>query len=353
MVEDKKKIEPEGIDSSLLRAGEAVSRLAIELAKLEASDGERPDVDNAVTDAWRLLRRACLEIETYRGQRTIEDYKRFGIRPPREFLEALKPPPPPPYREPFETLFHKNQATIYLPSKAIQNSTECFEWQQLVPWDAVSQPASAERKTTPYKIAWSVIEPRVCQKVDEILSHIDLVNHLCDGFEWRWDWDELPVWTAKKVDQRTGIFEPWINRAEWEGLAKCANELPRPHNRSVEAFFSHRIKDDSFEWEQKLRPGSDKGLPGPTPSDETPLEELYEQARTWAGAVIKAWKNEFAQMKFDAFWSEGKEQGFLWEDVKAMALHTKKHKGAIKWHSGKRPQMSDKPNGKKVEGREG
>jgi hypothetical protein len=114
MAEDKKHIELMGLDPVMLQAGETVSKLAIELAKMEANDGQRPDIESAVPKAWRLLRLACLEIATHRQERTIEDYKRFWIRPPKEFLDALKPPPPPPHRELFGNLFSKEEKNMAL-----------------------------------------------------------------------------------------------------------------------------------------------------------------------------------------------------------------------------------------------
>lgn len=335
MPEDTKQTGPMGLDPALLRTGEAVSRLAIELAKLAAaSDNESPDVDGAVPDAWRLLRRACLEIETEGKKRTLEDYKRFRIRPPKELVEASRPPPPPPHRELFETLFNKGQATIYLPSKTVAGLDGVFEWKQLTPWDAASQPASAELKTRPYQIALAVVDSRVRRRINKIVRHVSLDEQLCFGFNWAWEWGNMPLWMAEHVDRITGIFNPWVNRAEWESLAKCANELPRPHNRSVERAFSLNLTNEPKKPELILRPDFDKGLPGPTPPDGTTAETLYEQAKTWAEAVLEAWKKELVQLEFDAFWAEGKECGFLWEDVMEMALHTKKHKGGIKWHSG-------------------
>lgn len=340
MSEGTKQTGPMGLDPELLRTGEAVSRLAIELAKLAAaSDNEPPDVDGTVPDAWRLLRRACLEIETAGRKRTLEDYKRFRIRPPKELVEASRPPPPPPHRELFETLFNKDQATIYLPSKPVAGLDGVFEWKQLTPWDAAIQPASAELKTRPHQIAWAVIDSQVRRRINEIVQHVSLDEQLCFGFNWEWDWDKLPVWMAKHIDQITGIFDPWVSRAEWESLAKCANELPRPHNRSVERAFSLTLTDEPIKPELILRPDFDIALPGPTPPDGTTAEELYEQAKTWAEAVLEAWKKELVQIEFDAFWAEGKERGFLWGDVMEMALHTKKHKGGIKWQSGNGPTM--------------
>lgn len=352
MAKDTKKIGLMGLDPALLRTGETVSRLAIELAKLEASDNQSPDVDGAVPDAWRLLRRACLEIETDGRNRTIEDYKRFRIRPPQEFLEALKPPPPPPHRELFHTLFNKDQSTIFLPSKLVEGLNETFEWRQLTPWDAESEPPSAELKTRPYKIAREVIDSRVRQGIDKINDNGFLSNLLCNGFDWKWDWADLPLDLAKKSDQITGLFDPQVNREEWEALAKCANEFPRPHNCSVERFFSFSVFDDPLQmWKLRMLPDSES-LPGPTPPDGTTVEVLYEQAMTWAEAVIEAWKKEIVRLEFDAFWTEGKEHGFLWKDVKAMALYTKKHKGGIKWHAGKSPTMEGGPNGGNVAIRE-
>lgn len=302
---------------------------------MEADDGERPDVESAVPRAWRLLRLACLEIATHRQERTIEDYKRFWIRPPKDFLDALKPPSPPPYREKFDTLFSKAEENIFLPSKPIEGLIENFEWAQLVPWDADSQPPSAERKTTPYKIAWAVVDSRVRQYADKLIHDADLVNLLCHGFNWEWNWDDVPFRMAKTYDQITGGFEPWLKRKEWECLAKYAHEIPRPHHCAVESVSRHK---GDFTWEPRLERGDEKGLPGPPPADGTTIEMLYDQAKSWAEAVLEAWKNELVQSEFDAFWAEGKERGFLWEDVKAMALHTKKHKGGIKWHSRAKPE---------------
>lgn len=90
MAEDKEHIEFMGLDPVMLEAGETVSKLAIELAKMEAEDGERPDVESAVPKAWHLLRLACLEIATHRKERTIEDYKRFWIRPPKRVLGCVE-----------------------------------------------------------------------------------------------------------------------------------------------------------------------------------------------------------------------------------------------------------------------
>jgi len=335
MAEDNKHIEVMGLDPVMLQAGETVSKLAIELAKMEAEDGERPDVESAVPKAWRLLRLACLEIATHRKERTIEDYKRFWIRPPKELSDALKPPPPPPYRERFDTLFSKAEENIFLPSKPFEGLNEKFEWSQLVPWDAGTQPPSAERKTTPYKIAWAVVDSRVRQYADKLIHDADLVNLLCDGFNWEWEWDDMPFRLAKNSDQATGYFEPWLNSKEWKRLAKCAHEIARPHNRSVEL---RSYPKPDFTWEERIDCGDEWGLPGPTPPDGSTVEFLYEQAKSWAEAVLEAWKKELVQSEFDAFWSEGKESGFLWEDVKAMAMHTKKHKGGIKWHSQGKPE---------------
>jgi hypothetical protein len=337
MAEDKKHIELMGLDPVMLQAGETVSKLAIELAKMEANDGQRPDIESAVPKAWRLLRLACLEIATHRQERTIEDYKRFWIRPPKEFLDALKPPPPPPHRELFGNLFSKEEKNIFLPSKPIEVLNEKFEWSQLVPWDADSQTPSAERKTTPYKIAWAVVDSRVRQYANKLIHDADLVNVLCFGFNWRWDWNDMPFRMAKTSNQYTGFFEPWLNRKEWECLAKCAREISRPHNCSVELVLRHK-GDLKWEPELRLEPGGEKGLPGPPPPDGTTVEVLYDQAKSWAEAVLEAWNKELVQSEFDAFWAEGKEKGFLWEDVKAMALHTKKHKGGIKWHSRAKPE---------------
>ncbi len=349
MPEDKKQIGPMGLDLALVKTGETVSRLAIELAKLAAAeDNESPDVDGAVPDAWRLLRRACLEIETEGKERTIEDYKRFRIRPPKELVEASRPSPPPPYRELFETLFSKDQATIYLPSKSksVEGLNGTFEWRQLTPLDAASQPASAELKTRPYQIAWAVIDSRVRQGINKIVRHVSLDEMLCFGFNWAWGWHNLDSWMAKRLDQNTGSFDPWLNREEWECLARCANELPRPHNRSVGLAASVCLTNDSEKSKLLLDPDSDRGLPGPNPPDGTTAEALYEQAKIWAEDVLEAWKKELVQLQFEAFWAEGKERGFLWADVMAMALHTKKHKGGIKWHSSNGPTM---PSGQRGE----
>lgn len=344
MAEDKEQIGLMGLDPMMLQVGETVSRLAIELAKMEADDGQRADIESAVPKAWRLLRLACLEIATHRKERTIEDYKRFSIRPPKEFSDALKPLPPPPHRELFGTLFSKEEKNIFLPSKPIEGRNEKFEWSQLVPWDADSQPPSAERKTTPYKIAWAVVDSRVRQYADKLIHDADLVNLLCDGINWKWDWDDVPFRMAKNRDQLTGYFEPWLNRKEWECLAKCAHENSRPHNRSVE--LRVHLKRD-FTWGERFDIGDDKGLPGPTPADGTGIEALYEQVKSWAEAVLEAWKKELVRSEFDAFWAEGKEKGFLWEDVRAMALHTKKHKGGIKWHSRAKPKDARESSGEK------
>lgn len=257
----------------------------------------------------------------------------------------MKPPLPPPYREKFDTLFSKDEKYIFLPSKPIEGRNEKFEWSQLVPWDADSQPPSAERKTTPYKIAWAVVDSRIRQYADKLIHDADLVNLLCDGFNWNWDWDDMPFRMAKNSDQLTGYFEPWLNRKEWECLAKCAHEISRPHNRSVELRVHLKREIGSEEralaWEECFDFGDDRGLPGPTPPDGITVELLYAQAKSWAEAVLEAWKKELVQSEFDAFWSEGKECGFLWEDVKAMANHTKKHKSGIKWHS--RARSEDAP----------
>lgn len=266
MAEDKKHLELMELDPAMLQAGETVSRLAIELAKMDAEDGQRPDVDAAVPKAWRLLRLAWLEIATHRREPTIEDYKKFWIRPPRELWEALKPPPPPPYREKFDTLFNKDEELIQLPSKPIEGLNDRFEWWQLVPWDAATEVPSAERKTTPHKIAWAVVNSRVRQYADKLIYDADLVNLLCSGFSWRWDWDDMPVRMAKTLDQIGGGFEPWLNREEWKCLAKCAHEIARPHNCSLELIQRHK---GDFKWEPELthNVGDDKGLPGPPPVD--------------------------------------------------------------------------------------
>lgn len=64
MSEDTMQTGPMEFDPALLRTADTVSRLAIELAKLASAKNETPEVDGAIPDAWRLLRRACLEIET-------------------------------------------------------------------------------------------------------------------------------------------------------------------------------------------------------------------------------------------------------------------------------------------------
>lgn len=343
MAEDKKHLELMELDPVMLQAGETVSRLAIELAKMDADDEQRPDVDAAVPKAWRLLRLAWLEIATHRREPTIEDYKKFWIRPPRELLEALRPPPPPPYREKFVTLFSKDEKDIFLPSKPIEGLNEKFEWSQLVPWDAASQPPSHERKTTPHKIAWAVVDSRVREYADKLIHDADLVNLLCSGFNWRWDWHDVPFRPAKTSDQITGVFKPWLNRKEWECLAKCAHEISRPHNRSLELVPRHK---GNFIWEPVLtHTGDDSGLPGPPPANGVGIEALYAQLKAWAEAVLEAWKKEQVQSAFDAFWAEGKEKGFLWEDVKAMALHTKRHKGGIKWLSGAKSEKAPGSSG--------
>lgn len=330
---------PMELDPALLRTAETVSHLAIELAKLASAENETPDVDGALPDAWRLLRRACLEIETEGRKRTIEDYKRFRIRPPKDLVEVSKPPPPPPHRERFDTLFHKDKATVFLPSKAVGGVDGSFEWRQLTPWDATIQHASEESKYRPYQIAWAVIDSRVRRRIDEIVHRVSLDEQLCSGLDWARDWDEMPFWMAQHIDQATGIFRSWVNREEWESLAKCANELPRPHNRAVQLGYSFNYPNEPVEPRLLLRPDLDKGLPGPTPPDGTTTTELYQQVKTWAEAVLEAWKIELVQLEFNAFWADGKEHGFLWADVMEMALHTKKHKGGIKWHTGSDPKI--------------
>lgn len=310
------------LDPSLLRTGEAVARLAIALANMHAGESDTPDVNGEVPHAWALLRRACLEIDTTGRKQTIEDYKRFRVRPPQELLEALKPPPPEPLRVSFDKLFNKEAKPIELHGPNEEGKPDSFWWKQLKP--DTSNP-SGERKSQAYENAWTVINQRVRQRCNKVIEQHNLIEELCHGRDWRFD-----LSFATKVHDN-GYFEMAITHAELALYEAAANELPRPHNASV---WIHPLKfgrDASPKPEILCR--TDKSLPGPPSSAEANAEELYEQLKTWAGAVLDLWIKKVVKATFDPFWQEAKERGFLWEDVLAMARLTKRNQGGIKWVS--------------------
>jgi hypothetical protein len=178
-----------------------------------------------------------------------------------------------------------------------------------------------------------MIDSRVRKRFDAIISEHRVLYSLCHGRGW--NWDTFSFCMAVTYDQATGYYECAVNNEEMALLVKCANELPRPHNRSVVppsySLNSEPPKPEFFE-------DGHKGLPGPNPHEGATVEFLYEQVRTWAEDVLEMWKKALVLMAFESFWTEGKERGFLWEDVKAMALQTKKHKGGIKWHNEPKPR---------------
>jgi hypothetical protein len=322
------------IPANLIQQGEAVARLAIDLAKYQDEDSWPKHIEGQLPKAWAILRKACLEVEATGRPKTQDDYLRFNLAIPKELIPTPPPPPPPPPpRIKFDRLFNKAGASIILDGMREDSLPESFAWQQLKPWDADEQYPSEEPKSQAYKIAWAVIDSRVRKRFDAIIRYNDLVEMLCRGIDSR-TWDDIPVWMAKSldaIDHTSGYFKAAVSNEEWGLLAKCADALARPHNRSVHMQYPKMSEEPFFQ--RSKRPGLnedfDKGLPGPNPPEGATVESLYLQVKTWAEDVLEMWKKELVPMAFESFWTEGKTRGFLWEDVKEMAHHRKKNKKEV------------------------
>lgn len=318
------------LDPRLLQTGEAVARLAVQLAKAEAKHySQALDVEGALPEAWKLLRRACLEIDTTGKKRTLDDYKRFWIAPPKELVEASKPPPPEPLRVSFDRLFTtaSELALVPLDGPNESGSPDTFEWKQY----SLGTGTGAEvRKAEGYKTALAMVDERIRRRLDELAKRRSLVDNLCHGCQGNWTWpffDQNP---------HNGDFTPVATDLEMSTYEAAVQSIPRPNCASVSWKWRPTFSGTDFKSDHVLaiheRVHSE--LPGPPPSEASSAEELYASLKNWAEQVLESWKQKLVEIAFAEFWQTGKEKGFLWDDVRDMALQTKKHKGGIKWRSG-------------------
>lgn len=313
------------LDPRLLETGEAVARLAIKLAGKSRNLGHGYERERQFEEAWEILRHACLIVDATETGRTIEGYKRFGIRPPKEVWEQIKPPPPEPpepERWPFSELYNKEQETITLKGLNEKGELDSFDWKQLKPYDPQTDD---EKKTSFYKHALALVTERMEIRVHTLNDQHMLVERLCsavgDDFWWLFvsEMDEL---------NRPTKYSVFVE--ELELFEEAYKETPRPSNARV---------GKPFQWEGskgpefKIYERSCGELPGPPPPEDATAEELYVELVKWAEAVIEVWKARLIAFNFDLFYQTGQERGFLWEDVVGLAHQSKKNKGGIKWKS--------------------
>lgn len=320
------------LDPRLLQTGEAVARLAIKLAGKSRNLGYGYERERQLEEAWEILRHACLIVDSTDTGRTLEGYKRFGIRPPKEVWEQIKPPPPKapePARWPFSKLYNKEQETITLQGLNEKGEMDSFEWKQLVPWEE-GEDESEQPKRTPYKHALAVIKERTAKRVRRVGGE-GLVDALCSSVL------ENPWMLFTTTQDQNGKWNLSVWADELELFEQAVKEVPRPNNARVRHGFNwSKLRSGRFEVTERetmILERRDASVPGPPTPDDATAEQLYAELVTWANSVIELWKSKLIAFEFDLFWREGQERGFIWEDVLALARQSKTHKNGIKWKS--------------------
>lgn len=340
----KKSSGREWLDPELRETGEAVARIAIKLAGKKARHlGYGHERERQLEEAWEILRHACLIVETTKTGRTIESYKRFGIQPPKEVWERIKPPPPKPSepaRWPFSKLYNKEQETITLEGLNEQGEMDSFEWKQLVPWEG-GEDESEQPKRTPYKHALAVVKERTAKRIERVGGE-GLVDALCSSVL------ENPWMFFTTTQDQNGKWKLSIWTEELELFEQAIKEVPRPNNARVSYGFNwSRLRtghSEAPERETKILERRDASVPGPPTPDDATAEQLYAELVTWAKAVIELWQSKLIVFEFDILWREGQERGFIWEDVLALVRQSKTHKNGIKWKSLRGAKPSGKSN---------
>lgn len=329
------KIGWSALDPDLRATGEAVSRLAIELAKVSKKDGNGFDVESELEDAWKILRHACLIVDTTGRKQTVDDYKQFRIKPSKEVWERIKPPEPPPsepQREKFDRLFiiGGKPGNVILKGPNENGDPDEFTWKQ---YSLGTGSDGDVKKAEGYNCAWSMINQRVCFWIDDNVRRYGLVDEMCHGrstYSCEGDWWFCFVTSS---DQSTGHCKTWISGRDQELFNATVKETPRPVNSSVGKRWSLDATENGKPVIFEL---CDAKLPGQSPPENLTAGELYEQLSDWAILVIKRWKHKVAKAEFERFWTEARHKGFLWRDVLDMAMWSKRHAKGIQWASGYR-----------------
>lgn len=340
----KKKSEGwERLDPELRATGEAVARLAITLAGKTRNVGYGYERERNLEEAWALLRHACLVVEKTGRKQTAEDYGRFGITPPKEVWEQIKPTPPEPpepKRWPFSDLYNKEQEVIPIKGPNGNGEMDEFDWKQLVPWEQ-GEDESEKPKRTPYKHALAVVTERITKRVESVAGE-SLVDVLCSSVmddPWRF---------FTTTQDKNGKWNLSVWSEELEMFEQAVKEVPRPNNARVQNTFNWSTMlargSKGAERELKILERRDAKVAGPPTSDDATAEQLYTELVAWGGEVIEHWKSKLIAFEFDIFWREGQERGFVWEDVIALVRQSKTHKNGIKWKSLRGVKSSEKSN---------
>lgn len=291
------------IPPTLIQQGEAVARLAIELAK-EGNENESSwsnDVVGRLPQAWRILRSACVEIAATGRKKTVEDYLAVGLPLPQELLPE---PDPTKGRVPFSFLFNSEQEVKALEGVGPSGKRGHFNWKPLIPWDGKTR--SDEPKSGPFKLALKYVNARLAEVLNK--NREDLIYHLCN---WSPGEDKNAILSGITNDL---IHKYGVSYDAAHLFHDCWEVLPRP---------IHFIEYDFFGKMREYTQAIQKGEEPPSLSPRFDPELLK-----WANDLCDKWIECAGEKDFVAFWKEGKARGFCWNDVLGMCGMSKQ---GVKW----------------------